>query len=147
MAILHGSWIVDSQESYLFIWGETWRKIEAIDTESGMNLRLPLAMTEAELKTFLTSLQQSGKLNWLFPETALRLRSFTAETPQEKGKKIRRSAKNHNPEVTAESSSIRREIRAIALPTQISESNINLVMPQHSAAALSSPAKIEEIYL
>jgi SNF2 family DNA or RNA helicase len=140
MAILHGSWIINSQESCLFIWGETWRKIEAIDTiESGMNLRLPLAMTEAELKIFLTSLQQSGKLNWQFPETA--------ETPQEKGKKIRRSAKTQNPEVTAESSSIRREIRAIALPTQISESNINLVMPQHSAAALSSPTKIEEIYL
>ncbi|MGB8691493.1 MAG: DEAD/DEAH box helicase [Microcoleus sp.] len=140
MAILHGSWLLDTGDKGLFIWGETWRKIEAIDTiESGMNLRLPLAMTEAELKTFLTSLQQSGKLNWLFPETA--------ETPQEQGKKIRRSAKNHKPEVTAENSSIRREIRAIALPTQISESNINLVMPQHSAAALSSQAKIEEIYL
>ncbi|MFB8798567.1 MAG: SNF2-related protein [Microcoleus sp.] len=140
MAILHGSWLLDTEDKGLFIWGETWRKIGAIDTiESGMNLRLPLAMTEAELKTFLTSLQQSGKLNWLFPETA--------ETPQEQGKKIRRSAKNHKPEVTAENSSIRREIRAIALPTQISESNINLVMPQHSAAALSSPAKIEEIYL
>jgi len=148
MAILHGSWLLDTEDKGLFIWGESWRKIEAIDTiESGMNLRLPLAMTEAELKTFLTSLQQSGKLNWQFPETALRLRSVTAETPQEKGKKIRRSAKNQNPEVTAENSSIRREIRAIALPTQISESNINLVMPQHSAAALSSPAKISEIYL
>ena len=88
MAILHGSWLLDTEDKGLFIWGETWRKIEAIDTiESGMNLRLPLAMTEAELKTFLTSLQQSGKLNWLFPETA--------ETPQEQGKKIRRSAKNH----------------------------------------------------
>jgi Superfamily II DNA/RNA helicases, SNF2 family len=148
MAILHGSWLLDTEDKGLFIWGETWRKIEAIDTiESGMNLRLPLAMTEAELKTFLTSLQQSGKLNWQFPETALRLSSVTAESPQEKGKKIRRSAKTKNPELTAENSSIRREIRAIALPTQISESNINLVMPQHSAAALSSPAKTEDIYL
>ncbi|MEZ2278644.1 MAG: DEAD/DEAH box helicase [Microcoleus sp.] len=138
MAILHGSWIVDSQESYLFIWGETWRKIGAIDTESGTNLSFPLAMTEAELKTFLTSLHQSGKLNWLLPETSLGLSSVTAETPQEKGKKIRRSTKNHNPEVTAENLSIRREIRAIALPTQISTSNINLVLPQHSAATLTA---------
>ncbi|XZN94111.1 MAG: SNF2-related protein [Microcoleus sp.] len=138
MAILHGSWIVDSQESYLFIWGETWRKIGAIDTKSGTNLSFPLAMTEAELKTFLTSLHQSGKLNWLLPETSLGLSSVTAETPQEKGKKIRRSTKNHNPEVTADNSSIRREIRAIALPTQISESNINLVFPQHSAATLTA---------
>ncbi|MEZ2234269.1 DEAD/DEAH box helicase [Microcoleus sp.] len=138
MAILHGSWIVDSQESYLFIWGETWRKIGAIDTESGTNLSFPLAMTEAELKTFLTSLHQSGKLNWLLPETSLGLSSVTAETPQDKSKKIRRSTKNHNPEVTADNSSIRREIRAIALPTQISESNINLVFPQHSAATLTA---------
>ncbi|XZN91065.1 MAG: DEAD/DEAH box helicase [Microcoleus sp.] len=138
MAILHGSWIVDSQESYLFIWGETWRKIGAIDTESGTNFSFPLAMTEAELKTFLTSLHQSGKLNWLLPETSLRLSSVTAETLQEKGKKIRRSTKNHNPEVTADNSSIRPEIQAIALPTQISTSNINLVLPQHSAATLTA---------
>ncbi|MEK0182881.1 helicase, partial [Microcoleus anatoxicus PTRS3] len=139
MAILHGSWIIHESESCLFIWAETWRKIEPIDTiELGMSLRFPLAMTESELKTFLTSLHQSGKLNWLLPETSLQLRSVTAETPQDKSKKIRRSAKNHNPEVTAENSSIRREFRAIALPTQISTSNINLVLPQHSAATLTA---------
>ena len=147
MAILHGSWIIDSPESSLFIWGETWRKIEAIDTiESGMNLRHPLAMTESELKTFLTSLQQSGKLNWVLPETD--------ETPQEKGKKIRRSssrasltAKTATAQIPKKDSSVRKEILAIALPTQISASNTNLVMPQHSAAALSEPAQTEEIYL
>ncbi len=139
MAILHGSWIINESESCLFIWAETWRKIEPIDTiELGMSLRFPLAMTESELKTFLISLHQSGKLHWLLPETSLQLRSVTAETPQDKSKKNRRSAKNHNPEVTAENSSIRREIRAIALPTQISTSNINLVLPQHSAATLTA---------
>ncbi len=147
MAILHGSWIIDSQESCLFIWGEVWRKTEAIDTiESGMNLHHPLAMTESELKTFLTSLQQSGKLNWLLPETA--------EPTQEKGKKTRRSssralltAKTTTAQVIPKNSSVKKEIRAIALPTQISVSNPNLVMPQHSAAALSEPAQTEEIYL
>ena len=147
MGILHGSWIIDSQESCLFIWGEVWRKTEAIDTiESGMNLHHPLAMTESELKTFLTSLQQSGKLNWLLPETA--------ENPQEKGKKTRRSssralltAKTETAQVVPKKSSVRKEIRAIALPTQISASNPNLVMPQHSAAALAEPAQTEEMYL
>ncbi|WP_341733275.1 SNF2-related protein [Microcoleus sp. EPA2] len=138
MAILHGSWIINESESCLFIWAETWRKIEPIDTiELGMNLRFPLAMSESELKSFLISLHQSGKLNWLLPETSLRLSSVTAETPQEKGKKNRRSAKNHNPEVTAKNSSIRHEIQAIALPTQISTSNINLVLAQHSAATFA----------
>ncbi len=147
MAILHGNWIINSEESCLFIWGEVWRKIEAIDTiESGMNLRHPLAMTESELKTFLTSLQQSGKLNWQLPETA--------EPTQEKGKKTRRSSsralltpKTATAQVVPKISSIRKEILAIALPTQISVSNPNLVMPQHSAAALSEPAQTEEIYL
>ena len=141
MAILHGSWLVDPQaESCLFIWGETWRKIEPIQTlESGMILRHPLAMTESELKTFLTSLQQSGKLNWQLPETA--------EPAQEKSPKTRRSPKTASAQVVPKISSVRKEIRAIALPTQISASNPNLVMSQHSAATLSEPAKIEDIYL
>ncbi|MEG4202379.1 DEAD/DEAH box helicase [Microcoleus sp. Pol7_A1] len=140
MAILHGSWQVENDNSCLFIWGETWRKIEAIDTlESGINLPHPLAMTEAEFKTFLNSLQQSGKLNWQLPETA--------ETPPEKSKKTRRSPKTQNAaEIPSQNFSIQREIRAIALPTKISESNANL-MPQHSAAALEESAKTEEIYL
>ena len=133
MAILHGSWILEKEKSCLFIWGETWRKFGAIDTiESGSNLPHPLAMTESEFKTFLNSLQQSGKLNWQLPETA--------ESPPEKSKKTRRSPKTQNAEITAPNSSIQREIRAIALPTQISESNASL-MPQHSAAALEEPAK------
>ena len=155
MAILHGSWIVDPQEeSCLFIWAETWRKIEPSHTlESGMILRHPLAMNESELKTFLTSLQQSGKLNWQLPETA--------EAPQEKAQKTRRSSSLAQPpqgrasltpktttaQVVPKISLIRKDIRAIALPTEISASNINLVMPQHSAAALSEAGKTEDIYL
>ncbi|MEG4278284.1 DEAD/DEAH box helicase [Microcoleus sp. MON1_C1] len=138
MAILHGSWLLDNEKSCLFIWGETWRKFGAIDTTAGINLQHPLAMTEAEFKTFLNSLQQSGKLDWQLPETA--------ENQPEKSKKTRRSPKSQNAEIPPPNSSIKREIRAIALPTQISESNANL-MPQHSAAALEEPAKTEEIYL
>ncbi|MEG4405980.1 DEAD/DEAH box helicase [Microcoleus sp. MON2_D5] len=138
MAILHGSWLLDNEKSCLFIWGETWRKLGAIDTTAGINIQHPLAMTEAEFKTFLNSLQQSGKLDWQLPETA--------ENQPEKSKKTRRSPKTQNAEITAPNSSIQREIRAIALPTQISESNANL-MPQHSAAALEEPAKTEDLYL
>ncbi|MDP8932657.1 MAG: ATP-dependent helicase, partial [Cyanobacteriota bacterium] len=127
MAILHGNWLLENEKSCLFIWGETWRKYGAIDTTAGINPQHPLAMTEAEFKTFINSLQQSGKLNWQLPETA--------ETPPEKSKKTRRSPKTQNAEIPAQDSSIQKEIRAIALPTQISESNANL-MPQHSAAAL-----------
>ncbi|MEG4573664.1 DEAD/DEAH box helicase [Microcoleus sp. N3A4] len=139
MAILHGTWLLDREKSGLFIWGETWRKLGAINIVESINIPHPLAMSEAELKTFLTSLQKPGKLNWQLPETA--------ETPPEKSQKTRRSPKTQNAaEIPAQNSSIQREIRAIALPTKISESNANL-MPQHSAAALDEAAKTEEIYL
>ncbi|WP_293350493.1 MULTISPECIES: DEAD/DEAH box helicase [unclassified Microcoleus] len=139
MAILHGSWLLENEKSGLFIWGETWRKIGAIDTvKSGMSLQHPLAMTESELKTFLTSLQQSGKLNWQLPENA---------DIQEKSKKTRRSPKTTTAAPPTGDLSIQRQVRAIALPTQISADNAALI-PQHSAAAaLDEPAKTEEIYL
>jgi len=138
MAILHGSWLLEHEKSGLFIWGETWRKIGAIDiVESGTSLQHPLAMTESEFKIFLTSLQQSGKLNWQLPETA---------EIQEKSKKTRRSAKTTTAALPTENLSVLRQVRAIALPTQISADSATL-MPQHSAAALSEPAQTEEIYL
>jgi superfamily II DNA or RNA helicase len=138
MAILHGSWLLEKEKSGLFIWGETWRKVGAIDTvKSGMSLQHPLAMTESELKIFLNSLQQSGKLNWQLPAT---------EEIQEKIKKTRRSPKTTPAAIPTENLSIQRQVRAIALPTQISADNATLI-PQHSAAALEEPTKIEEIYL
>ncbi|PSB39720.1 ATP-dependent helicase [filamentous cyanobacterium Phorm 46] len=138
MAILHGSWLLEHEKSGLFIWGETWRKIGAIDiVESAISLQHPLAMTEAEFKIFLTSLQQSGKLNWKLPETA---------EIQEKSKKTRSSSKTTAAALPTENLSILRQVRAIALPTKISADNATL-MPQHSAATLSEPAQTEEIYL
>ncbi|MBE9186150.1 DEAD/DEAH box helicase [Microcoleus sp. LEGE 07076] len=138
MAILHGSWIVDLQKNGLFIWGENWRKIGAIDAiESGISLPHPLAMTEAELKIFVKSLQQSGKLNWQLLETA--------EIPA-KTQKTKRSPKSPTAAFAKENLSIQKQVRAIALPTQISADKATL-MPQHSAASLDEPAKTEEIYL
>ena len=139
MAIFHGSWLLEHKKTGLFIWGETWRKIGSIDTvESGMSPQHPLGMTESELKTFLTSLQQSGKLNWQLPETA---------DIQEKSKKTRRSPKTTTAAPPTGDLSIQRQVRAIALPTQISADNTTLI-PQHSAAAaLDEPGNTQDIYL
>jgi SNF2 family DNA or RNA helicase len=134
MAILHGSWLLGKTEGSLFIWGETWRKIGAIDfQDSKVNPHNPFAMSEAELKNFLASLQQSGQLKWQMPETA------------ETNKKRARSTKTKNPE-TPQNLPANEQIRSIALPTQISESNSTL-MPLHSAAAPDETVKTEEIYL
>ncbi|MBE9162214.1 DEAD/DEAH box helicase [Tychonema sp. LEGE 06208] len=138
MAILHGSWLLNNEKSGLFIWGETWRKIGAIDiVESEIIPHNPLAMTEAELNTFLNSLQQSGKLHWQLPETA---------EIKQKTTKTRSSSKTTAAALPREILSIQRQVRAIALPTKISESNAT-IMPQHSVAALEEPAQIAEIYL
>ncbi|MEG5058985.1 DEAD/DEAH box helicase [Microcoleus sp. A2-C5] len=138
MAILHGSWLLNNEKSGLFIWGETWRKVGAIDiVESEISPQHPLAMTEAELNTFLNSLQQSGKLHWQLPETA---------EIKQKTKKTRSSSKTAAAALPTENLSVMRQVRAIALPTKISESNAT-IMPQHSAAALEEPAQIDEIYL
>jgi hypothetical protein len=135
MAILHGSWLLGKTEGSLFIWGETWRKIGAIDLqESKNNPYNPFAMTEAELKTFLASLQQSGQLKWQLPETA------------ETTKKRARSSKTKNTETPPQDLPANKQIRAIALPTHIGEPNSTL-MPLHSAAAPDETVKTDEIYL
>ncbi|HEY9729460.1 MAG TPA: hypothetical protein V6D50_23665, partial [Chroococcales cyanobacterium] len=54
MAILHGSWILDENNGYLFIWGETWRTRASVETTPiDGAAHHPFAMTQAELTAFL----------------------------------------------------------------------------------------------
>ncbi|NJK53888.1 MAG: hypothetical protein HC936_15770 [Leptolyngbyaceae cyanobacterium SU_3_3] len=78
MAVLHGSWIFQTQSSQsekastsgngcLLIWGETWRRLEEIDREVRSQIPThPYAMNRSELLEFLHSLQQSKTLNLSF---------------------------------------------------------------------------------
>ncbi|MDB9450444.1 hypothetical protein [Dolichospermum circinale] len=53
MATLHGTWILNNQNSYFFIWGETWRSSQ-VQTEVSAEIPLhPLAMTAGELNEWL----------------------------------------------------------------------------------------------
>ena len=53
MAILHGTWVINHQNSYFFIWGETWRSSQ-VQTEISQEISLhPLAMTSVELNEWL----------------------------------------------------------------------------------------------
>jgi SNF2 family DNA or RNA helicase len=56
MATLHGSWIPRESSGYLFVWGETWRTMGSVESPSvdGASPH-PLAMTQAELNSFLRS--------------------------------------------------------------------------------------------
>lgn len=50
MSILHGSWIVKPANSYFFLWGETWRNLEASSVSQH-----PFNLTLQELQAFLQS--------------------------------------------------------------------------------------------
>ncbi|MFM7364355.1 MAG: DEAD/DEAH box helicase [Cuspidothrix sp.] len=53
MAILHGTWVRNHQNSYFFIWGEIWRSSQ-VHTEVSAEIYLhPLAMTSGELNEWL----------------------------------------------------------------------------------------------
>ncbi|HEY9653161.1 MAG TPA: DEAD/DEAH box helicase, partial [Coleofasciculaceae cyanobacterium] len=54
MAILHGSWISNESNGYLFIWGETWRTLGFLEIPSLNGVAPhPYAMTQTELTAFL----------------------------------------------------------------------------------------------
>lgn len=122
MAILHGTWILQTQGSYLFIWGETWRRVtpSAAPQLEGAQPH-PLAMTPADLAEFLKSLQQTGplkgNLSWSLPAGAV--------PKNEKGKK-----QKAKPETALSSVWKSQEI---ALPTHIPEPP-GSPYPAHSAA-------------
>ncbi|KHG40727.1 MAG: DEAD/DEAH box helicase [Aphanizomenon flos-aquae KM1D3_PB] len=53
MAILHGTWVINHQNSYFFIWGETWRSSQVhIEVSAEIPLH-PLAMNSVELNEWL----------------------------------------------------------------------------------------------
>ncbi|MBD2184365.1 DEAD/DEAH box helicase [Planktothrix sp. FACHB-1355] len=132
MAVLHGNWLPQTQGGYLFIWGETWRRIaaEASSQLSGVSLH-PLAMTPDELTAYLKSLPHLGGV---LPVDAL----VKEETSPKKG----RGAKRQSQETIAEnrnhlSSSWRKHSQLLALPTHIPEDNQGAIYPVHSATEVS----------
>ncbi len=54
MAILHGSWLLRAESGYLFVWGETWRRVDPDSSPSLAEVPThPLAMTPVELSEWL----------------------------------------------------------------------------------------------
>jgi SNF2 family DNA or RNA helicase len=52
MSTLHGSWIVKPANSYFFLWGETWRNLDAVSLSGSLH---PYNLTLQELQDFLQS--------------------------------------------------------------------------------------------
>ncbi len=139
MAILHGNWLTTNHNKYLFIWGETWRRItpseHLLPELSELSLQIlshPFGMNTQELITFLEDLHQAGKLKWQLPDN---LRKTNTKTKKSKEKEVL----NNNSLIN------------IALLTQISSKN--QLIPLHSGAEISEeslylyPWQVEGIYL
>jgi SNF2 family DNA or RNA helicase/intein/homing endonuclease len=119
MAILHGSWLNNNQNSCLFIWGESWRSQQVnLDlTQSTEIPAHPLAMTPAELNQWLALRNLS-------------IGSVTQQPVQTQGTRSRKVTKPSEP-------SLNTHHQIIALPTHIlenSEDETLTLSPVHSAS-------------
>ncbi|MBW4516427.1 MAG: DEAD/DEAH box helicase [Timaviella obliquedivisa GSE-PSE-MK23-08B] len=128
MAILHGSWISQSQASeaaeHFFVWGETWRRIDPIEIPiASSSIPHPFAMAEEELRELLRSLHAAQSLTWDVAEFPLQ-ELVAAGQP---GTRKRKTA----PLASAEASR-RWQAIGFTVPTQRFE---NTALPQHSASS------------
>ena len=133
MGILHGSWKRDREGSYLFIWGETWRKMPDPDNNSPSSIAPhPLGMTPAELADLVTSLHKNGHLKWELP----------VEKPpkSKKGDRKKRSAKSSSDRGSkGKNQTSTWGCETIALPAQLLDTGA--AIPLHSGATV--PAKTD----
>ena len=125
MTILHGSWILQNQERYFFVWGEVWRFLNAISIETTSDdvALMPLGMEPEELIDFLGAHQ--FKIANLIP-------SSVTSSGVSSGKK-RKSTGNSNVNLT--DVNLKSGTQILALPTTIEksqDSGLISVCPVHS---------------
>ncbi|WP_016950785.1 DEAD/DEAH box helicase [Anabaena sp. PCC 7108] len=128
MAILHGSWVLENQNSSLFIWGETWRnsQVNLEFIKSGEVPSHPLSMTPTELSNWL----ESRNLNIY---NYIQITSSTVSN-------IKKSKSTNHVEKTLPTQS-----QIIALTTKFLEKDA-LLCPVHSASLdidLNSPKYLQ----
>ncbi|MGH7999824.1 MAG: ATP-dependent helicase, partial [Brasilonema sp.] len=131
MAILHGSWLIESQ-GCLFIWGETWRTLGTKSSKSLLNdISIhPLAMTPLEL------------IEWLHSHNI-----SIARIPQTKHVEKLSATSRQNGKMRKVASiadvSLPTHSKIVALPTHLLENTYEgavEIFPAHSAT-LNSPSK------
>ncbi|MGB7379163.1 MAG: SNF2 helicase-associated domain-containing protein, partial [Rivularia sp. (in: cyanobacteria)] len=125
MAILHGSWLLQGQNSCFFIWGETWRSISS-DSAQDELIKLqphPFGMTPLELLELLQ------KRNLKIPQSWGK-----AQADNSSIKSKRKSKATATKDINLPSSSV-----VIALPTHIPQENkkkkkkdVDSIQPLHS---------------
>lgn len=137
MAILHGSWIINPQQSYFFIWGETWRKMTPIQPNLTEIPSYPYQMNTQELLTFLLSLKESGRIHFS-PKKLL-------ENPEEKTETSRKKSIKKTPkESPLNSPHPSSTTKIFSFPTFI---NTQELIPQYSPSLLSENKPENPLYL
>jgi len=130
MTVLHGSWVNKSQGGYLFIWGETWRRISPVDAGEFLGvLSHTLAINKDELSSYLKCLDISKGL----PEDVLIADKI--------------AAKAVNKAVKGKKKSNRWKIEIWGFPTRISEADKGALFPLHSATVNDNGEDAAQSYL
>ncbi|MBL1173733.1 DEAD/DEAH box helicase [Pantanalinema sp. GBBB05] len=172
MAILHGSWILEAQQTItadpqgsmavptqgLLIWGEVWRRLPVKDANlersepSLTDLACPphpFAMSPVELVEWLRSLHQSGQVKLPLAENWLTLPTDSTPSTVTKGTRKGRTTKSKPAEIEAVSPSRWRQ-QTIALPSYLVEAGTTLdpewVLPQLSASTEAASDRPEFLY-
>ncbi|NES87253.1 MAG: hypothetical protein F6K10_41350, partial [Moorea sp. SIO2B7] len=57
MSTLHGSWILDHTQGYLFIWGEAWRTMDSLESSDDDSVEIPFHPLRINKKELLSSLK------------------------------------------------------------------------------------------
>jgi SNF2 family DNA or RNA helicase len=137
MAILHGIWLIKSQEqdSCFFIWGETWRQ-ESISISAALDIAVnPKAMAPVELLKWLQSLG-------IVPKS---LQQFSVE--------LSKTSRRHTSKTTgAVETSLPVKTQIIALPTYITAGALEGTftispLPSGTVADIDSEATAQTKYL
>lgn len=169
MAILHGSWLLQSStlpleseigQGCLLIWGETWRRLTPEETGESLKgdrpidlpdtvLCHPFAMSGEELVEFLQSLQQSNPINlplgeWSTGGLPSRDRgqavAVAAGASSRAGTRSRQSAAAAPTVTPPTHSPLPWQSAVLALPTQTAEAGG--WVPLHSAAPPDQPESL-----
>ncbi|MBF2065380.1 MAG: DEAD/DEAH box helicase [Calothrix sp. C42_A2020_038] len=137
MAILHGTWLIKSRGSCLFIWGETWRTQESISTQVVLEiLENPLAMAPKELLKWMQTLGID------LPKS---LQQSNLDTP------VKTSSRRANKATAITETNLPSVSQIIALPTCISTGTLEntfTISPLHSGAVVDpDPQTVQTKYL
>jgi SNF2 family DNA or RNA helicase len=141
MAILHGSWLIRSQaDSQFFIWGETWRRIDAAEfTQGDVSQPHPFGMTATELTAFLRSLHNAHQIHWAIADEELGATGAIAPAGSGARRGRRKATSTLEAEAPTATTSARWQTVTFALPTYQTtlESGAIAAIPQHSAAVIN----------